>query len=98
MCAVFKSDHKLRQSLMRVNTAVEEDAKKGVVYEVPCCNCEHVYIGGDWQESERLKEHQYTVKKENMQTGIATHAYQQQHSVDWDAAKVHCTEQEEEGS
>ena len=48
---------------------------------------------GDWKESERLKEHRYTVKKENLKNVFAAHTCQQQHSVDWDAAKVRCTEQ-----
>ena len=40
-----------------------------------------------------MTEHQYAVKK-NMKNGIAAHACQHQHSVDWDAAKVRCTEQQ----
>lgn len=38
--AVFKSGHKLRKSLMRVKTAVKDEEKKGVVYEVLCGECE----------------------------------------------------------
>ena len=34
--AIFKSENKLRQSMMRVKTAVEEDIKKGIIYEVSC--------------------------------------------------------------
>lgn len=40
MSAVFRLGDKLRQSLMRVKTTVDEDMKKGVVYEVPCGECE----------------------------------------------------------
>ena len=90
MHAVFKSGHKLRQSLMRVKTAVKEDTKNGVVYEVPCGECEHVYIG---ETGRNLKVHWYAVKKEKFKNGIATHACRQQHTVNWDAAKVRCTEQ-----
>ena len=51
---------------MRVKTAVE-DTKKGVVYMVPCGKCEHVYTGETGKNlKERLKEHWYTVKKENL--------------------------------
>ena len=84
--AVFKSGHKLRQSLMRVKTAVKDEEKKGVVYEVLCGEYEQVYIGETGKE--RLKEHQYAVRKENPKNGIAAHACQHQHEVDWDAAKV----------
>lgn len=43
--AVFKSGNKLRQSLMKVKTEVDEDLKKGVIYEIPCGDCSQVYIG-----------------------------------------------------
>ena len=92
--AVLKSGHKLRQSLMRVKTAVKDDTRKGVVYEVPYGKCEHVYIGETGRNlKERLKEHRYAVKKGNLKNGIAVRACQQHYSVDWDAAKVRCTEQ-----
>ena len=92
--AVFKSGHKLRQSLMRVKTAIKDEEKKGVVYELPCGKCEQVYIGETGRNlKERLKEHQYAVKKENPKNGIAAHACQQHHEVNWDEAKVRCREQ-----
>ena len=79
---------------MRVKTAIKDEEKKGVVYEVPCGECEQVYIGEIGRNlKERLKEHQHAVKKENPKNGIATHACQQQHEVNWNTAKVLCTEQ-----
>ena len=79
---------------MKVKTAVEEEKKKGVVYEVPCGECDQVYIIETGRNlKERLKEHQYAVKKKDLKNGIAAHACQQQHRVDWSAAKVRCTEQ-----
>ena len=83
---------------MRVRTAVKDQEKKGVVYEVSCGECEQVYTGETGRNlKERLKEHQYAVKKENLKNGIAAHVCQQHvvdwDVVDWDAAKVQCTEQ-----
>ena len=93
---VFRSGHKLRQSLMRVKAAVNDDMKKGVV---PCGECEHVYIGETGQNlNERLKEHQYAVKKKNMNNEIAAHASQHQHTVDWDARRVRCKESQVHGT
>ena len=43
--------------------------------------------------AERLKEHQYAVKRKDLKNGIAAHTCQQLHQVDWSAAKVRCTEQ-----
>ena len=54
-----------------------------------------MYIGETGRNlKERLEEHQYAVKKNNMKNGITAHACQQQHTVDWSAAKVRCTEQQ----
>ena len=77
MQTVFKSGHILGQSLMRIKTAVEGDIKKGVVYKIPCGECDHVYIGKTGRNlKERIKEHQYSVKKKNMNNGIAANACQ----------------------
>ena len=77
---------------MKVKTEVDEDLKKGVMYEVPCGDCSQVYIGETGRNLKgRRREHQYAVKKD-MKNGIAAHACQQ-HSVDWDGAKMRCTEQ-----
>ena len=92
--AVFKLGHKLRQSLMRVKTTVEEEMRKGVVYEVPCGEHDQVCIGETGRNlKDRLKEYQYAVNKKNMKNRIPAHACQQQHTVDWSAAKVRFTEQ-----
>ena len=41
--------------------------KKGIVYMVPCGDCEHMYIGKTGRNlKEGLKEHQYAVKKEKL--------------------------------
>ena len=90
---VFKSGHILRQSLIRVKAAVEVDMKMGVVYEVPCGECDHMYIGGSGRNVKgRIKEHHYAMKKKNVNNGITTHACQQQHKVAWDSLKVKCVE------
>ena len=87
--ADFRSGHKLQQSLMRVKTTVEEEKMKGVVYNVPCGECDQGVYWRDGQNlRERLKEHQYAVKKKDLKNGITAHVCQQQHRVDWSAAKV----------
>ena len=91
---VFRSGNKLRQSLMQVKSAIDEEMKKGVVYEVPCSECEMVYIGETGRNlKERIREHKYAVKKGNLNNGIAAHVWQHKHEIDWDSAKVRCKEQ-----
>ena len=92
--AVFKSGNKLRQSLMRVKTPIDEDSRKGVVYEVPCGECSQVYIGETGRNlKERMRECQYAVKRKDMRNGIAAHVCEHHHMVNWNGAQVRCTEQ-----
>ena len=54
---ICKSRNNLRQSLMKVKSTRPDELKKGVVYEVPCADCECVYIGEIGRSLEmRLKE------------------------------------------
>ena len=92
--AVFKSGNTLRQSLMRVKSRRRDEQKKGVVYEVPCGGCNQVYIGETGRSLEVcLKEHKYAVRTANMNNGIAAHAWNFQHPVNWDGARARCFEQ-----
>ena len=63
--------------------------KKGVVYQVPCAECESVYIGETGRTLEkRISEHKGAVKRHDVKNGIAVHAWTKQHKVDWQAATV----------
>ena len=54
----------------------------------------YVYIGETGRSLEvRLKEHKYAVRTANMNNGIAAHAWNSQHPVNWDGARVRCFEQ-----
>ena len=69
--------------------------RRGVVYEVPCAGCNQVYIGETGRNlSERLKEHKYALKRCNMNNGIAAHAWNTKHPVDWNSARVRTSEQQ----
>ena len=43
--AVKKPVKTLRQDLIRMNTRISEEKQTGVVYEVPCNECEVVCVG-----------------------------------------------------
>lgn len=66
-----------------------------MVYEVPCRDCNSVYVGETGRSLEmRLREHKYAVKTGDTKNGIAVHAWTKEHQVNWDAAKVRVREQQ----
>ena len=85
---VFNSGKTLRQTLTHVKSTTPEEKKQGVVYEVPCKDCEAVYIGETGRNlQERVKEHKYAVKRRDKNNGIAVHAWSEDHMVNWEEAK-----------
>ena len=87
--AVFKPVRTLRQILMQVKTRIPEERKRGVVYEVPCKECHQTYIGETKRTLKvRLSEHQQAVKRGDPKNGIAVHAHESSHMIDWDGARV----------
>ena len=61
----------LRQLLIHPKDKVESMKRCGVVYSIPCANCENVYIGETGRKLEtRLREHQEDVEKNTV--GVAT--------------------------
>lgn len=79
----------MREALVKVKQPTPELDKKGVVYKVPCGECDHVYIGETGRTlSKQLTEHKAAVKKQDQKNGIAVHAWKSGHQVDWESAKV----------
>ena len=64
---ICKSQNNLRQTLMKVKSTRPEDKKKGVIYEVPCAECDCVYVGETGLEM-RLR---YAVRTKDSRNGIA---------------------------
>ena len=59
------------------------------MYQVPCAECESVYIGETGRTLEkRISEHKGAVKRHEVKNGIAVHAWTKQHKVNWQAATV----------
>ena len=62
---------------------------KGVVYEVPCEDCEQGYVGETSRTlKKRIVEHNATVRKENKKNEIAVHVKNTKHYTDWEGTKV----------
>ena len=99
MSTVCRSRSTLTSVLVHVKQPSEDRKKKGVVYEVPCQDCECVYTGETSRTLEkRLSEHKNAVKKHDSNNGIAALAWTNQHQVDWKAAKTREMEEKSTGS
>ena len=66
--------------------SIPERLRKGVIYCVPCGQCNRVYIGETLRNlDERLKEHQrYVEKKDEKGSAIAEHVFKFGHKIAWD--------------
>ena len=52
-----------KQMLMKLKSTRPAGQRKGVIYEVPCADCDSVYVGETGRSLEiRLKEHCYAVR------------------------------------
>ena len=65
------------------------DKQKGVVYRVNCNTCNQTYIGETGRTLKvRLKEHHRAVNVSDIKNGIAVHANEHDHPVDWSSGKI----------
>ena len=79
--AVFRSHHTLREKLTRVKTPRPDLLKRNVVYKE--------YVGETKRNlKQRLMEHKGAVRREDRTNGIATHAWDKDHRVNWKKARV----------
>ena len=67
----------------------------GVVYEIPCQDCEKVYIGETGRSlQKRMMEHKAAVRRGDRNNGIAVHAWDEDHRIDWEGANIKEAEQQ----
>ena len=60
-----------------------EEEKKGIVYQLPCKDCDGVYTGESKRTLKvRLTEHKRAVVKSDVNNSIAVHVAKNEHSID----------------
>lgn len=80
---------KLRQAVGTVKDKLDKEKFPGVVYRIPCADCNQVYIGETGDFGKRIKQHSYDVKTKHVATNaLAEHAVSTSHDIDWDSAKI----------
>lgn len=97
----------LRKMLVHPKDKRDPDATTDVVYEIPCSNCKHTYVGetgrllGTRVEEHKDESNKIAVERKNYtrqnkklseseysKSGIADHALQKNHVINWDGASV----------
>ena len=86
----YKPLNKLSKIFGLPKDPVEQNKKCGVVYEVPCGDCEKVYVGQTGNSLEtRLKQHQAACRLfQTDKSALAEHSVQADHRINWGDAKV----------
>ena len=58
------------------------DGRKEVVYQIPCQDCDSVYIEVTGRSlGKRITEHKYAVKTGDQKNGVVVHAWDEGHQV-----------------
>lgn len=90
----IKPSSTLRQVLSKPKDAVPNEKKTGVVYEIPCADCDLVYIGETGRSLlTRTKEHIASVRLAKVDnSALAEHCHKTDHAVAWKDTKILATE------
>ena len=85
---------KLRSQLMRPKDALGELKQSGVVYSIPCKDCDVEYIGETGRAfGTRQDEHERAVQlKKSGNSALAKHVHDEDHSVAWKKSRILCKE------
>lgn len=80
---------KLRHTLVGGKDKLPKEAFPGVVYKIPCADCDSVYIGETGNFRQRLRQHQNDVKNKKVASNaLAEHADTTNHTIDWLNASI----------
>lgn len=80
----------LKQILSRPKDTISKEKQTGVVYSIPCDECNAVYVGETGRSlATRLKEHKASVRLGQAEkSALADHATKTGHSIKWSETEV----------
>lgn len=88
-----KPTNTLKTNLCKMKDARSSEEKAGVIYKMPCRDCEVCYIGETGRAlRERLKEHEKDVIKKNIKSNVYHHVRDTDHLFDFKNTKLLDTE------
>ncbi|UYV79396.1 hypothetical protein LAZ67_17002464 [Cordylochernes scorpioides] len=76
-------------AMVRLTCGSSPKQKKDIVYQIPCLNCNSVYIGETSRDlSIRIKEHQRNISKLNPNSLIVDHVRETGHTPDFNNTRI----------
>jgi len=85
-----KPQSTLRQILSKPKDKIEYESKTGVIYQIPCKDCNTVYIGETGRSlATRKKEHMANVRLDKTDSSaLAEHANSTGHDIAWENSSL----------
>ena len=85
-----KPMYKIGQLIPRPKTKLSKWQTKGIIYEIPCRNCEKTYIGHSGNSlGSRISQHKASIRLlQPEKSALAEHSIQLNHSMNFDATKI----------
>ena len=79
----FRPETTLRKLLVRAKDPVPTSTLNGIIYRIPCKDCEHAYVGQSRHSLHcRVKEHQRAVRNgDTNASALAEHAWNEEHHI-----------------
>ena len=98
----FKSENTINRCFSKLKSTTPNEIKSGLVYQIPCADCEGVYIGqtGRYLKT-RISEHQRSTRPHNLahnlaasngKTSLVDHVIKFPHQFDYDKTSVVSTQ------
>ena len=86
----FKPSRKLSAALHAPKDRPSKEKTKGVVYRIPCKDCDQCYIGQTGNSFDtRIKQHKAALRlMQEEKSAVASHALNHDHHIDWEEAEI----------
>ena len=74
----------------RPKDPVPKDQARGVIYSIPCKDCDKLYIGETKRKfNTRLREHKKAVEQKHpKKSALAEHCLQSGHAISWESSTI----------
>ena len=84
-----KPTNKLKSLFNKHKDRPDNEDKQNAIYQIPCRDCEKVYIGETSKTiKSRITEHKNAIKREDVRSIPAKHVIENDHRFDWTNVKV----------